>query len=229
MADRQRSIIYLQPLGSLNASETQIIDRAAKFLGIYYQLPVKVREPISLDVVPPSERRKRSGRAEQIRSLFVLDQVLVPRLPPDAAALIAFTTADLWPGEGWNRVYGQASLTDRVAVWSIHYFGDPSAGEDAFQQCLLRALKTGAHEMGHVFSANHCIFFECNMCGSNNLREADRRPLEPCPSCLAKLCYSTGADPVKRFEKLIEFYKAHGVNAEQDFCEKSLAVMKEGR
>jgi hypothetical protein len=56
--------------------------------------------------------------------------------------------------------------------------------------------------------------------------EADRQPLEVCPHCLAKLCYATGADPAKRFEKLIQFYQAHGLKAEQEFCEKSLATLR---
>jgi hypothetical protein len=71
------------------------------------------------------------------------------------------------------------------------------------------------------------IWFPCNLCGSNNLPEADRQPLEVCPSCLAKLCHATAADPVKRFQSLIAFYKAHGLKAEQEFCEKSLAALKE--
>ena len=157
----------------------------------------------------------------------MLDKVLKPRLPKDAVAMIAFTAADLWPGEGWNYVFGQASLGDRVGVWSINRYGDPDAGDEAFRRCLLRTLKTASHETGHMFSMPHCTLYECNMCGSNHLPEADRHPLELCPHCLAKLCYATGADPAKRFQQLIEFYKAHGLKAEQEFCEKSLAAMKE--
>jgi hypothetical protein len=77
-----------------------------------------------------------------------------------------------------------------------------------------------------MFTMSHCILYECNMCGSNNLPEADRHPLELCPRCLAKLCHATGADPAGRFEKLIAFYKAHGLEAEQAFCEKSLEAMR---
>ena len=140
--------------------------------------------------------------------------------------MIAFTAADLWPGEGWNYVFGQASLGDRVGVWSIHRYGDPGRGDEAFRRCLLRTLKTATHETGHMFSMAHCTLYECNMCGSNHLPEADRHPLELCPHCLAKLCYATGAKPAKRFQELIEFYKAHGLKAEQEFCEKSLDALR---
>lgn len=225
-AERGRSVIYVQPLGYFSSSERKIIEQATEFLGVYFQLPVKVRERLSLDLVPQSARREPGGvQSEQILSTYVLNEVLKPRLPKDAVALIAFTTADLWPGEGWNYVFGQASLVDRVGVWSIHRYGNPADGDDAFRRCLLRTMKTATHETAHMFSMPHCTFFECNICGSNSLPESDRRPLEPCPICLAKLCYATGADPAKRFKALIDFHKAHGLKTEQEFCEKSLAAL----
>ena len=64
-----------------------------------------------------------------------------------------------------------------------------------------------------------------NWPGSNSLAESDRRPLALCPHCLAKLCYATGADPHKRFEKLIALCKANGLKDEQTFYEKSLAAL----
>jgi len=138
----------------------------------------------------------------------------------------SFPAADLWPGEGWNYVFGQASLDDRVGVWSINRFGDPDRDEDAFRLCLLRTLKTASHETGHIFSMAHCTLFACNLCGSNHLPEADRHPLELCPHCLAKLCRATKADPARRFEKRIEFYKQNSLKPEQEFCEKSLEALR---
>lgn len=226
-ADKHRRVIYIQPLGKFNSTQKKIIDETAEFMGVYFQLPVKIREGLSLDLVPKAARRERAaGREEQILAPFVLTKVLKPRLPRNAVALIAFTTADLWPGEGWNYVFGQASLSDRVGVWSLCRYGDPDASDDAFQRTLLRTLKTATHETGHMFSMSHCTLYECNMCGSNHLAEADRHPLELCPHCLAKLCYATGANPAKRFKELIQFYEEHGLTAEQEFCEKSLAALR---
>ena len=116
-------------------------------------------------------------------------------------AYIALTTSDLWPGQGWNFVFGQASVTDRVGVWSIWRNGDPHGDDEAYRTCLRRTLKTASHETGHMFSMQHCTFYECNMCGSNHREESDRQPLWLCPICLAKLCHATGADPGKRFDR----------------------------
>jgi hypothetical protein len=60
----------------------------------------------------------------------------------------------------------------------------------------------------------------------NNMAESDRRPLEFCPQCLAKLCYATGTDPARRFERLIAFYKTHDFRIEQEFCERSLRMLR---
>ena len=77
-----------------------------------------------------------------------------------------------------------------------------------------------------MFSMMHCTLFACNMCGSNHRAESDSHPQALCPHCLAKLCYATGADPQKRFEKLIAFCKANGLKPEREFYEKSLSAMR---
>lgn len=225
-ADGRRTI-YIQPLGEMNPSQKKIVDLAAEFLGIYYQLPVKMQDSLPLDAVPDEARRARGEPSdEQILTTYVLDEILRPRVTEDAVSLIAFTTKDLWPGGG-NRVYGQAMLQDRVGVWSIHCFGDPAADADAFRLCLLRTLKTSTHELGHVFTMSHCTFYECNMCGANHLGELDRHPLELCPQCLAKLCYATGAEPVQRWQQLLTFCRAHDLSVERESCEKLLNAWSE--
>lgn len=225
--DRRRRVIYVQPLGDFDRTQRKIINLTAEFLGIYFDLPVKIQKEQPLAIIPQQARRAHPAWGdEQILSTYVLHEVLQPNLPEDACVLIAFTTSDLWPGEGWNFVFGQASLRERVGVWSIYRNGDPRQSDDAFRLCLRRTIKTATHETGHMFSMMHCTLYECNMCGSNHRAESDRHPLALCPHCLAKLCHATGADPKKRFEKLIAFCKSNGLKREQDFYEKSLAAMR---
>ena len=50
------------------------------------------------------------SKKEQVRTGYILDDVLRPMLPGDAAALIAFTNEDLFPDSSMNYVFGQASL-----------------------------------------------------------------------------------------------------------------------
>ena len=153
--DRQRRVIYVQPLGDFDPTQQKILDAAAEYLGIYFQLPVKVKERMSLDVIPAKARRTHpTDGMPQILSTYVFHDVLRPKLPKDACVELALTTSDLWPGEGWNFVFGQASLSDRVGVWSIYRNGDPHEGEKAFRLCLRAHAEDGlARDGPHVLDA----------------------------------------------------------------------------
>lgn len=223
----KRRVLYIQPLGEFTKKQRQLIDSAAEYLGLCYNLPIKVAQGLSLDLIPAEAQRvhPRWGM-QQILSTYVLDKVLAPRLPDDAAAYICFTATDLYPADDWNFVFGQASLRNRVGVWSIYRKGDPDESEEAYRLCLLRTLKTAAHETGHMFSIQHCTAYECAMCGSNNLEESDRRPLAMCPECVAKICFATGAQPAERFAKLATFCEEQGLTPQADFFRRSAKAVR---
>lgn len=226
VVDGKRRVIYVQPLGEFTQKQREIVKLSADFMGRYFGLPVKVKDDLPLSVIPDEARRTHpTWRVKQILSTYVLGKVLKPRLPADAAAYIAFTSSDLWPGEGWNFVFGQASLRNRVGVWSIYRNGDPAGGADAFRLCLIRTLKTATHETGHMFSLSHCTAYECNMCGSNNREESDRRPLALCPECLAKVCWATGNDPLARYKSLLESCRKQGLKDEAAFYQRTIDAL----
>jgi len=164
---------------------------------------------------------------KQILATYVLDEVLKPRLPKDAAAYIALTASDLWPGENWNFVFGVASLVDRTGVWSIYRNGDPTTDAAAFRLCLLRTLKTATHETGNMFSIPHCTHYACNMNGSNSREESDRQPLEVCPECAEKICWAAQADPIKRLKSIAAFCKEQGLAPEQEKYEAAIKALSE--
>ena len=220
----ERRFIYVQPLGEFTDTQRRIVTLAADFIGRSYNVPVAVNDDLPLSLIPKKARRLHWGK-RQILTGYVLHKVLKPRLADDAAAYIAFTTSDLWPGEGWNFVFGQASLRDRVGVWSINRFGDAHESEEGFRLCLLRTMKTGTHELGHMFGMLHCTAYECGMCGSNSLPESDRRPLAFCPECMAKVCWATSADPIERYRKLTDFCQSHGLTAQADFYDRSIKAL----
>lgn len=225
-ADGRRRVLYVQPLGEFTDTQRKIVALAGEYLGVFYQLPVRVNEALPLSQVPANARRQLPGQDEQILTGHLLSQVLRPRLSRDAMALIGLTASDLWPGEGWNFVFGQASLSERVGVWSLARFGDPDRDEATFRLALRRTLQVASHETGHMFSMQHCVFYRCSMCGSNSLAESDRQPLWLCPQCLAKLCYATGAKPEQRFRALIAFAQKHQLTEEAAFWQKSLTAIE---
>lgn len=210
-----RRKLYVQPLGAMSPAQRQIVELSTRFLGAYFQLPTVLLEPLPESVIPRDRQRFHpSAGHRQLHSVYVLDGVLRPRVPADAAALIAFTAIDLYPEESWNFVFGQASLRHRVGVWSIYRKGDPTSPA-GFRQVLRRTLRTATHETGHMFSMQHCTAYSCNLCGSNSLEESDRQPLELCAECLPKLLYATRAEPRRRYRELIAFCREQGLDQEE--------------
>lgn len=221
----ERNTIYVVPLGEFSAEQWRIVDLSVEFLGLYFDCPTQLLPAVGADLVPNHARRIHPGHGEeQFCSAWVHGQFLQGRLPADAAVCIALTATDLWPGGNTNFVFGQASLKDRTGVWSMARYGDPSINEAGFVECLRRTLKTASHETGHMFSMEHCEFYECNMSGSGSLAESDRYPLSLCPECLAKLQYSLQPDMRARFAALADFCEREGLMNEADYYRTALRL-----
>ena len=226
--DARRTIVIL-PLGAFSGNQRRILDLTCDFMKRFYGVPVRVQSPRPLSAIPAHARRRHPAwGVRQLLTRYVLDEILKPRMPGDAIAHLALTACDLWPGKGWNFVFGQASLRHRVGVWSIHRNGDPDAGDDGFRLCLMRTVKTAVHEVGHMLSMRHCIAYECCMNGSNHRQEADRRPLWLCPECMAKVCWATRTPPAPRYRRLADFCAEHGLQREENVFRASRRMLKSG-
>lgn len=140
---------------------------------------------------------------------------------------MAFVDTDLWPGEDWNFVFGQASFRNRTSVWSLARLGDPAASPEAAKECLRLVMGIASHEAGHMFSIRHCTAWRCNMNGANSLREALATPMTCCPECQAKIWWSLSIiDRPAHYRKLAAFHAANGFDAERQFCEKAAALIE---
>lgn len=220
---KERQKIYVLPLGSFTAEQKKIISVAAGYLAAFYDLPIQQMSERSLPekIDAKDVRRNEYLKTRQIRTGFVMDSILKPILPKDAAALIAFTNEDLFPDSSMSFVFGQASMENRVGIWSIKRL-QIQADSSTF---LRRALKIAAHETGHMFSIKHCTKYECVMSGTNHLVETDRRPIDACPECMAKICWLSDVDPKERYVRLERFCRANGLIKEADeFRRKASAL-----
>ena len=204
----ERRTLYIQPIGTFTPQQRQAIRATADYMRAFYNLPVRLNADRALGKVPAGKQRKIEYRNNrQIRTSYFLDDILPKLLPADAAALIAFTNYDLYPGDIWAFVFGQASFSERVGVWSLYQFSNPPTRNLEFSLLLDRTLKVAMHETGHMFSMKHCTKFECLMAGTNHLGETDRRPLDNCPECMAKVAWAMNYDPVERYNNLAAFWE----------------------
>lgn len=202
---------YLQPIGEFNETQRKIVGQAGEMLQAFYGLPVTMLDPIPLGELPESARREGGRHGEQVLAAHMLNQLLKPRCPDDAAAFLGLTTRDLWPGADWSFAFGQASFESRVGVWSMARYGDPNESAAAYRQCLRRTVGVAIHETGHMLGMLHCTKYECCINGSNHLDETDSRPLDFCPECTAKVWWTCRVNPVPRYEKLATLAEEFGL------------------
>jgi len=218
----EHTTLYIQPLGDFTKPQQRLIDDTADFLGRFYGVPVKQLDPVALDTIKGRRNNPHTGQL-QLLSTYILDRVLLPRRPKDAVAVLGLTAVDLYPEASWNFVFGQASLVERVGVWSIYRYGDPVK---EYPTVLRRTLKVSVHETGHMFGIQHCIAYKCGMNGSNSLEEADRQPMPFCAECDPKIWWACGLEPVKRYGSLAEFAEKHELKAEGEYWRKAEAAVK---
>jgi|GEM_PF-971650 len=223
-----RNKIYVLPIGSFDRKQRELVNLATEYLEIFFSLEVTKLKALPNSAIPQKARRKNTfTQKPQFLATYILDDLLLQRLPEDAVAMISFTATDLWPGEQWNFVFGMASLKHRVGVWSINRLGNPAESEESFRLALLRTLKIASHETAHMFSMEHCTAYECNMNGSNNMQEADESPLWLCPECVAKLWWLSKTDKVGRCNKLSEFLAKQGLLYEAQYYRQAALILSE--
>jgi len=203
------------PVGPFGPIQQGVFKKTVAFAKIWFDLDVHVVEGKPL---PESGWHRQRAWGKQYETRYFLDHLLPHHMPKRTVCFFAVTIADLYPEAGWNYVFGEASLRRRVGVWSLaRYFPQFWRQEptpERMRQALRRACKVVVHEAGHAFGLEHCIYFQCNMNGSNSLAETDRQPLRLCPVCLKKLQWNRGFDVLRRYDRLLAFFKKHGLQPE---------------
>jgi archaemetzincin len=211
----ERFIVYIAPLGKQTIEFENILNALREYCEIFFGCQAVMCE------YQPMPKSTYNEKRDQYNANGIL-ALLENAVPDNAVALAGFTNDDLYVPE-LNFVFGLGSLGERVGVFSIHRYGDD------YQIKLLRALKLASHELGHVFSMAHCIYYKCNMNGANSLTEEDGQPMHLCPVCLEKICWANGMDPAERYKKLSAFYKKNDLAAESEFCARQAEKLSSAR
>lgn len=225
-----RRKLYILPIGTFEKGIAPDLELLKSYTASYYHpLKVEMLAAIPDKEVPAKERINPMSSKKQWKSTDILDW-LPKKLPADAYAMIAVTMTDLYPEEKWNFVFGQASIKERVGVFSFarYHPGWTNRQTDAGTEKLVlrRATKILTHEMGHMFGIRHCIYYECNMNGANHLDEADATPMNLCPACLRKLHQAIRFDPVERYGEMLSFYTQNGFEEEATWTRQRIGAIE---
>ncbi len=197
----ERSVFYIQPLGEASSRYRDTLERMREYAEAFFDVPARVCEPL------PMFENGWVPQREQYNATMLIGQ-LTDRAPADALVYIGITEKDLF-SKGLRFVFGEGSLRDRTGIYSLVRYEteDPKL-------FLRRALKLMAHEVGHILSIGHCIYYKCVMQGANSLAENDGHPMHLCPVDLRKLQWNTGFGVRERYRKLGDFYRKAGLEPE---------------
>ncbi|XP_068118695.1 archaemetzincin-2 isoform X2 [Hyperolius riggenbachi] len=238
----RRKTIYVQTIGQFGSSDQQTEEYIDWLRGycqaFFHGLPVQIRGPVSITDIGCTFRINDSTHNLQIHTGDLL-RYLKKIKPSDAFCIVGATMIDLYPQDSWNFVFGTASLTEGVGVFSFARYDDdfytsgykgrvwgnkPAQGDYSVfngyytppitSNLLMRSCKTLTHEIGHIFGLRHCQWLHCVMQGSNHLEESDRRPLDLCPICLRKLHTAIGFNIAERYQALLLWMTDDGCNVD---------------
>ena len=219
--DDGRGVIYLQPMGEWCADRCPPLGALEVYARTFFRQEVAVLPAISQDDLRVTQRLNPHEGQRQLLTTDIL-RLLARSLPEDAFCMLGISMIDLYPDPNWNFVFGQASLRNRVGVYSFARY----TKEGDAKLTLYRCLKVMAHEIGHMYGLTHCTFFECGLNGSNYLDESDRRPTHICPVCLRKLHWSADFDPLERYVELETVYRELGYVEPAEFLRERVKRMR---
>ena len=223
---RGRHTIVISAVGPMSQVQRSRFETLRAFMEIYYTMPVRLGKSLGLDGVTGRDRNLFGRTVRQYLTGDILYRILRPALPEDAYCLLGVTMEDLYPEPSWNYVFGQATLSHRVGVYSLvrfypEFWGDADS-EARQRKGWLRSCHTLIHETGHMFGVHHCQQYDCVMNGTNSLAESDTRPIHLCPVCLRKLRWNIGFDMIARYQGLQTFYETHAMKAEAAWVAKRI-------
>ncbi len=211
--------IYLQPVGVFTPEQTALCLHTKDYLQIFYGLDVVLLPAIDDSIVPDTARR-----SEQLLTGPILDHLEKTR--PRNGLVMAITAKDLYPGNNFNFVFGQARLTKRVGVSSFYRYLERPIDSLSYKLCLERLIKTSSHEIGHMLSCQHCTHAVCVMNGSNGLWESDARPNRLCSVCYRKFQWNTGFVALSRQQQLVAYFQKQGMNKDYLLAKEDLAAIE---
>lgn len=159
--------------------DPRILDFLRLVLSDSFSLPCEIR-PSKLGISP---------HYNPLRDQYYSTQILgrLHSLAPADAKILGVTGFDLFIPI-LTFVFGEAQLSDRAALVSVHrlyqtFYGLPEDDELFLRRCEKEAL----HELGHTFGLLHCSDYECVMNFSNSIEEVDLKTNTFCSSCGSRL------------------------------------------
>jgi len=211
---REKDTIYLQPIGVCGEDDEESAGPRAPDPGVLAACVEAWFGGIRVETLPPIHSvavlKQRIGEEGQVQlHCGDIHNHLKKVKPRDAFCVVGYTMVDLYPRDSWNFCFGQARSDTGTGIFSFARYTHCKSAEHFLRRCCSVLV----HEIGHLFGLAHCVWYECNMNGSNHDEESDRRPMHLCPVELHKLYHALGGklDLHLRDQRLAEFFEGVGL------------------
>jgi archaemetzincin len=217
--DPQARHIDIRLVNQPDGAAAECLETLADFIRAFFQLPVRLQPPLTIDPAALVHRHDPASGSTQIHTGGIL-RALADARPADSFCVVGLTAYDLFPSPLVTFAFGEASATHRVAVCSFARYGRPYCLDplpDLRRAFRARCCRVVAHEIGHMAGIQHCVNYRCLMNGSAGLDESERRPLRLCPVDLPKLEWFLGCDRDVRYRDLERFWRASGRDDEAEW------------
>jgi archaemetzincin len=193
-----RTRLHVQPYADLRPQQRALVAAVRDHLQAFFDTEVVVLPERRLAPVWYHQARRQWDGDVAVRSL-------AGQVPDDSLGVLGLMGSDLY-GLRLNFIFGVGLMRERAAIYSLFRYDTKDE-----RLLLRRAVKVAVHELGHVLTLKHCVFYRCIMNGSNSVAEMDGQPLHACPVCLAKLRANLRFDPAARYERLEALYRRQGL------------------
>ena len=231
-----RDTMHLVCIGNFLPERSPGIEALRTFAEAFFGCSAQFLESIQEKEVSQRRRELGYGEGSQLHTHDIRDLLVRIPKPANSFCVVAITMTDLYSsspgGINWNFVYGQASLTDGVGVFSFARFlpngMSQQAGLDAVGRKLLlkRSCKVVAHETAHILGLRHCTYHHCIMNGFHHLAEFDAAPMFMCPVCMRRFVHATKCAPMERYHALRAWYQEHGLEGECNWITDRIAEIE---
>ncbi|MCA9670239.1 MAG: hypothetical protein KC503_31810 [Myxococcales bacterium] len=213
----RRHTLHLLPFDDLTRGQRALLPILRDYLERFFLgLRVKVMRPARMHASFVDAQR---GQVDA----HAFASAMAPLVPKDSLGVLGLTNHDLFI-PGLNFVFGVGLFHQRAGLHSLRRYGHVP------HVLLRRALKLAAHELGHLLTIKHCVFYKCTMNGTNSLDEMDQQPLHACPVDLLKLQHNLGFDVAERYRRLAAFYDKHDLPLDAHFArQRARAARRAGQ
>lgn len=173
LSDRSGKKVGIVPYGRVS---TGILRELAENIAEFFALPVEVLPGVEILEDAFNPLRNQHHAAKVLEHLAGTHQ--------HCYRILGITVKDLFLPI-FTHVYGEAQLSGRAAVVSLHRLETTEDGAHLEREVFMkRATKVVVHELLHTFGLVHCRHADCLMQSVTKLSQLDAVPLRLCRSCL---------------------------------------------